>query len=759
MLVFVTSVKHPNNSQSYEKVWRLLNNTLYSVCSQLDTDFLVVVVCDKQLPLFHHRELIEKYTEFVEVDFPSHGENVLNDFDRLGNLSSPIRDLQFWDNPSSQRGTKTENAISEGEASLMANYMLNRGAKQLIGILASQKYIPEYVCFFDADDYVGNDISAYVNSHPGENGWLMTHGYKLYENLISPFYKVTTFCGTGTIFNYSLLLEGISPNLNEASTQNEIFQYVNSEFLVVLARHGKIKSYFQKKNRPLLDFPFGGVANLVGHKESNEFIRRTIKGESVSVRLEESQKFSKFEPISSALVGYFNILPSNSQKVFCLGFQKTGTSSVEWLLKDMGYQVSSAYKQPDVKLSQMLESGDLSELRKVSELFDAFQDIPWFNYYKEFDQWYPGSKFILTIRESRSWWASFLHYFRTESYPLFKYIYGHSNPVGHEKDLVARYEKHNHDVMEYFKDRPDDLLVVDVSEKDALQKLSDFLGKETSHTQMPHRNATLSVPHQIRANKVKFKRRLKKILRMKVFSIFKAVTFSAPPIIVGGSKMSGIDLLMSILSCHPDIHSIGNLEFNQLRRHPFLPDRTVCPSPTNTKNTHPINLQKLLNKPISLAAKRWCGSSPNSIMAYERLIQYYGNNIRILNVVRDGRDVVSENERRTLAKQIVGSGRWVYDVKMGIEFDEHPQFLTVRYEDLVDDYERTINKICEFIEVQDVAPFHKYPACAKRNPEKYWIGKWRQPYYSDQVENLIRTPGAQECLQHYGYLDLQKEMV
>ena len=87
MLVFVTCVKHPDNSQSYDLVWQRLNNTLFSVCCQQDSNFRVIVICDKQLPLLHHQELINKYTEFVQVAFPSHGKGVIDNFSRLGNAT------------------------------------------------------------------------------------------------------------------------------------------------------------------------------------------------------------------------------------------------------------------------------------------------------------------------------------------------------------------------------------------------------------------------------------------------------------------------------------------------------------------------------------------------------------------------------------------------------------------------------------------------------------------------------------------------
>lgn len=99
MLVFMTSVVHPDNCYSYEKIWQLLNNTLYSVCSQLDQNFRVIVVCNQQLPLFHHAELINRYTEFIVVDFPADLEAATDNFTRLGNLPLPPDDSYWFRNP------------------------------------------------------------------------------------------------------------------------------------------------------------------------------------------------------------------------------------------------------------------------------------------------------------------------------------------------------------------------------------------------------------------------------------------------------------------------------------------------------------------------------------------------------------------------------------------------------------------------------------------------------------------------------------
>lgn len=45
MFIFITAVRHPKTSASYERVESLLNRTLSSVCNQTDGEFRVIVVC------------------------------------------------------------------------------------------------------------------------------------------------------------------------------------------------------------------------------------------------------------------------------------------------------------------------------------------------------------------------------------------------------------------------------------------------------------------------------------------------------------------------------------------------------------------------------------------------------------------------------------------------------------------------------------------------------------------------------------------
>jgi len=294
MLVFVACIKHPDNSQSYEQVWQLLNATLVSVCSQQDTDFRVIVVCDKQLPLYHHAELIHQYVDFIEVDFPSHSQDVLTDFDRLGNLSRPLADAGWW-----LRWDEEDFAVGKPDGYFhIANVFLNMGTKLLIGILAAKKYDPDYVVIFDGDDYIGDDLSAYANAYPGENGWLMVYGYKLAGNRVAPIYAGNSICGTGNIINYALLKKFIGTEVTETSSQNELFKHVDSEFLITIANHKKIKPYFERHNLPLLEFPTRSVLYQVSNVESSEHAMRILRDLSTQRfnQTKNSERLSPFLP-------------------------------------------------------------------------------------------------------------------------------------------------------------------------------------------------------------------------------------------------------------------------------------------------------------------------------------------------------------------------------------------------------------------------------------------------------------------------------
>lgn len=162
-------------------------------------------------------------------------------------------------------------------------------------------------------------------------------------------------------------------------------------------------------------------------------------------------------------------------KVFGVGLSKTGTTSVTEALRMLGYRTEHYF----------------FDLDRIEEL-DAAMDTPIARAYKELDRKYPGSRFILTVREESSWLRSCADQFSRKPpsrrvRELRLDLYG--TPVFEEEALRRAYRRHRRDVSRYFGGRPRDLLVLDVCAGEGWEALCPFLGRSAPATPFPHLNA------------------------------------------------------------------------------------------------------------------------------------------------------------------------------------------------------------------------------------------------------------------------------
>ncbi len=175
------------------------------------------------------------------------------------------------------------------------------------------------------------------------------------------------------------------------------------------------------------------------------------------------------------------------QKVFVVGAPKTGTTTAATMLNLLGYKTSS---WPVYRLFHCLQTRDLEGLMAEIRNHDAFEDLPWTVLYQAVDQACPGSKFILTVRDEEKWLASMLSYNGFWPDPARRFLMGLAAPAGYESEHLQWYRKHNGDVMNWFCDRPTDLLVVDWEKGHAWKEICDFLGCEQPIESMPHARRT-----------------------------------------------------------------------------------------------------------------------------------------------------------------------------------------------------------------------------------------------------------------------------
>lgn len=184
-------------------------------------------------------------------------------------------------------------------------------------------------------------------------------------------------------------------------------------------------------------------------------------------------------------------------KVFGIGLNKTGTTTLNQCGRILGYQCAP-YSHDLIQ--KVHRSSDLNLLFKYAEPFDLFEDWPWPLYFQQLDQRFPGSKFILTRRSSPDKWLESLKKHSMRTSPLRnarRMMYGHYYPQGHEAAHLQFYSTHLEKVRAYFADRPNDLLELCWEEGHGWEGLCGFLEKPIPEKTFPHANSgDVSISHR-----------------------------------------------------------------------------------------------------------------------------------------------------------------------------------------------------------------------------------------------------------------------
>ena len=133
----------------------------------------------------------------------------------------------------------------------------------------------------------------------------------------------------------------------------------------------------------------------------------------------------------------------------------------------------------------------------VIEAHQAFTDNPIPFLYRELDALHPGSRFIHTERDEAAWIKS-VEWLHSAGRVKFNW---HLIPeidainmrlykrLDFDKEVfLAAYREHNAGVREHFKERPEDLLILDITRGEGFEKICPFLGIEIPAEDFPHWN-------------------------------------------------------------------------------------------------------------------------------------------------------------------------------------------------------------------------------------------------------------------------------
>jgi hypothetical protein len=153
-------------------------------------------------------------------------------------------------------------------------------------------------------------------------------------------------------------------------------------------------------------------------------------------------------------------------------------------------------------------------------------------------------------------------------------------------------------------------------------------------------------------------------------------------IFIVGCGHSGTTLLNKIIGNHKDVYGIPN-ETYLFRKSPDEIKKTL--------NIHDNN-RKSLNK------KFVCEKTPVHVYHIDD-IYTYTIDPKIIIITRDGRDVFSSLKER-FGPTDYSFSRWVNDNNEWLKHSRKDEFHILKYEDLVNNKEKTIKKICKFLKIE-----------------------------------------------------------
>lgn len=179
----------------------------------------------------------------------------------------------------------------------------------------------------------------------------------------------------------------------------------------------------------------------------------------------------------------------NAVKIFGIGLNKTGTRSIAEATRILGFRT---LHKGDAATSAAVEAAIRDgnpPLAYIGEKFNAYFDVEAVVHnFIELDEWYPGSKFILTTRHVEGWILSRTKHVHANQARAAR---GEYNGTWLTVDVDAwrtEWDRHHRAVRAYFALRPDDLLEFDVTAGSGWETIAPFLGRSIPNRPFPWEN-------------------------------------------------------------------------------------------------------------------------------------------------------------------------------------------------------------------------------------------------------------------------------
>lgn len=201
-----------------------------------------------------------------------------------------------------------------------------------------------------------------------------------------------------------------------------------------------------------------------------------------------------------------------------------------------------------------------------------------------------------------------------------------------------------------------------------------------------------------------------------------AKKFHKDPIIIGGAPRSGTSMLIAILAAHNNIFA--------------FPNETDVFCPTIYESKIDLNAPFDIDRLCWLADKfeipetcnRYVEKSPGNVLFFNRIINHFKGNVKLIHIIRDGRDVITSRHPQNPESYWIPKEVWKEYVHAGLQFADHPNVYSVNYENLIYDHTNEVKKLFNFLEEEVTEQVVNYDKYSSIKNHKAWFGDLQKPY-------------------------------
>ena len=228
------------------------------------------------------------------------------------------------------------------------------------------------------------------------------------------------------------------------------------------------------------------------------------------------------------------------------------------------------------------------------------------------------------------------------------------------------------------------------------------------------------------------------------------------PVFIVGCGRSGTTMLLSILSADPKLYCVS--------------EETECFARLKSGSRLALRMRllslfwRILKQDTPIRDQvRYVEKTPRHVRDIDLIRKAYCGRVRLIHLVRDGRDVITSHHPSGGERAFhIDAERWIREVSLGAEHVNQPYMFTLRYEDIILDFDNMMAKLYEFLGQSlpgEARDFSKHATVREhwawpgqvRSLSAESIGRWKQADLSERVETLTSSPAGQALLKQFGY--------